>query len=163
MKKEMSDVSYLLPCSVVFLTTGNGTKMDAMTATSMFVSEKPPLFVVSVDKGHMSHALIEETGHFVMNVASTGQAKLAKELGSAHGKKVDKFKKFDIEIEKAVTMKAPIIKGSFVSIECNVITSFQASTYTVYLAEAMDFKVNKALTPLVWHFNRYYGVKDEVK
>lgn len=163
MKEEMSNVSHLLPCSVVLLSTGNGKKMDAMTATSMFVSENPPLFVVSVDRGHLTHALIEETGHFVLNVASTGQVKLAKNLGATHGEKVDKFKKFAIETEKATTGEAPIIKGSFAAIECKVLTSFPVSTYTVYLVEAADLKVNQSLTPLAWHLNRYYGIKDEVK
>jgi flavin reductase (DIM6/NTAB) family NADH-FMN oxidoreductase RutF len=163
MKKEMLSVSHLLPCSVVLLSAGNGTKKDAMTATSMFVSEDPPLFVVSVDRGHLTHALIEETGQFVLNVASVGQVKLARGLGSTHGNKVDKFKKFAIETEKAKLVSAPIIKGSSVSIECNVITSFPVSTYTLYLASAVDFTVNKALTPLAWHFNRFYSMKDEVK
>jgi flavin reductase (DIM6/NTAB) family NADH-FMN oxidoreductase RutF len=145
------------------LSAGNGTKKDAMTATSMFVSEDPPLFVVSIDRRHLTHALIEETGQFILNVASIDQVKLARGLGSIHGEKVDKFKKFAIETEKAKVVRAPIIKGSYVSIECNVITSFPVSTYTVYLANAVDFTVNKTLTPLAWHFNRYYSIKDEVK
>jgi flavin reductase (DIM6/NTAB) family NADH-FMN oxidoreductase RutF len=118
----------------------------------MFVSEDPPLFVVSVDRGHLTHALIEETGQFVLNVASIGQVKLARGLGSTRGDKIDKFKKFAIKTEKARLVSAPIIKGSFVSIECNV-----------YLASPVDFTVNKALTPLAWHFNRYYSIKDEVR
>lgn len=163
MKREMSNVSHLLPCSVVLLSTGNGAKMDAMTATSMFVSENPPLFVVSVARAHLTHTLIEETGGLVLNVASTGQVKLAKKLGATHGEKVDKFKKFAIETEKATTGQAPIIKGSFASLECNVITSFPVSTYTVYLVEVVDLKVNKSLTPLAWNLDRYYSIKDEVK
>ena len=163
MKKEMSEASHLVPCSVILLSVGNGTKKDAMTATAMFVSEDPPLFVVSVDRSHLTHALIEETGQFILNVASTGQVKLARSLGSTHGDKIDKFKKFAIETEKANVVSAPIIKGSYVSIECRVITSFPVSTYTVYLASVVDLTVNKALTPLAWHFNRYYSIKDEVK
>jgi flavin reductase (DIM6/NTAB) family NADH-FMN oxidoreductase RutF len=163
MKKGASNVSHLLPCSVVLLTAGNGEKMDAMTATSMFVSENPPLFVVSVNRNHATHALIEETGQFVLNVASADQAKLAKSLGHTHGEKVDKFKKFGIDTEKAALVSAPIIKGSYVSIECNVITSFPVSTYTVYVAEALDFRTTKGLIPIAWHLDRYYSVKDEIK
>ncbi|HEX7534666.1 MAG TPA: flavin reductase family protein, partial [Syntrophales bacterium] len=111
MKKEMLSVSHLLPCSVVLLSAGNGTKKDAMTATAMFVSEDPPLFVVSVDRSHLTHALIEETGQFVLNVASRDQVKLARGLGSTHGGKVDKFKKFNIKTETAKVVSAPIIKG----------------------------------------------------
>jgi len=163
MKTELANASYLLPSSVVLLSAGNGTKTDVMTAAAMFVSENPPLFVVSVDKHHLTHALIEETGQFVLNVASTEQVKLARDLGSAHGEKVDKFKKFAIQTEKAAMARAPLIKGSYASVECAVITSFPAGNYTVYLGNVMEFTVNKALTPLAWHLSRYYGIKDEVK
>jgi flavin reductase (DIM6/NTAB) family NADH-FMN oxidoreductase RutF len=163
MKKKTSEVSHLVPCSVVFLSAGNGTKKDAMTATAMFVSEEPPLFVVSVAKHHLTHALIEETGEFVLNVASSGQVKLARSLGSAQGEKVDKFVKFGIETQKGGTVDAPLIKGSYANIECSVITSFPVANYTVYLSHAVDVKVDKTLTPLAWHADRYYAIKDEVK
>ena len=163
MKKEMTETSHLLPCSVVLLSAGNGKKKDAMTATSMFVSEYPPLLVVSVDKGHLTHALIEETGEFVLNVASAGQVKLAKELGSTHGEKLDKFERFAIKTENADKVRAPRIKGSFAFIECAVMSSFPVSTYTVYLASAVNFKMNSDLIPLVWHLKRYYSLKDEAK
>jgi flavin reductase (DIM6/NTAB) family NADH-FMN oxidoreductase RutF len=163
MKQVMIDVSHLLPCSVVLLSAGNGKKKDAMTATSMFVSENPPLFVVSIDKGHLTHALIEETGEFVLNVASAGQVKLARELGSTHGEKQDKFERFAIETENAEKVSVPLIKGSFAFIECVVMTSFPVSTNTVYLAHAVNFKVNDDLIPLVWHLDRYYSLMDEAK
>ncbi len=163
MKKGISEVSHMVPCSVVFLSAGNGTKKDAMTATAMFVSEKPPLFVVSVSKHHLTHALIEETGEFVINVASTGQTKLARELGSTHGAKVDKFKKFGIIPREAASIDAPVIGGSFANIECSVMTSFPVSNYTVYLAHAVDFRVDMTLKPLAWHIDRYYELGSEVK
>ena len=163
MKKAMSEITHLVPCSVVFLSAGDGTKKDAMTATAMFVSEKPPLFVVSVAKHHLTHALIERTGEFVLNVASSKQVKLARDLGSAHGENVDKFVKFGIETQKGGTVDAPLISGSYANIECSVITSFPAANYTVYLSHAVDFKVDKTLTPLAWHSDRYYAIKDEVK
>ena len=163
MKKEMKTVSHLLPCSVVLLTAGNGKMKDAMTATSMFVSENPPLFVVSVAKGHLTHALIEETGEFVLNVASAGQVKLARELGSTHGEKLDKFERFAVKTENADKVSAPLIKGSFAFIECVVMTSFPVSTNTVFLAHAVNFKVNSDLIPLVWHLDRYFSLKDEAK
>jgi flavin reductase (DIM6/NTAB) family NADH-FMN oxidoreductase RutF len=103
------------------------------------------------------------TSLLLTSMQNLAQVKLAKDLGATHGEEVDKFKKFAIETEKATMGKAPILKGSFASVVCNVITSFPVSTYTVYLVEAVDLKVNKSLTPLAWHLNRYYSIKDEVK
>ncbi len=116
MSSKKTKVSRIMPCSVNLLTVASKTEREAMTATAMFISEDPPLFVVSVQKNIQTHRIIEETGQFVLNIASTEQVKLAKKLG--HEKADDKFKEFGIQTEKAKTVSAPLIKGSFASIEC---------------------------------------------
>ena len=161
MPNKKAKVSRLMPCSVNLLTVASKTEHDAMTATAMFISEDPPLFVVSVQKHILTHLLIEETGQFVLNVASTEQVKLAKKLG--HEKAADKFKEFGIQTEKARSVGAPLIKGSFASIECKVITSFPAGNFTVYVVEAVDFTFNDGLSPIVWDLNRYYALGKELK
>ena len=163
MEKRSARVSHLMPCSVVLLTAGTAEQTDAMTATCVFISEEPPLLVVSVDKHSLTHDLIEETSEFVLNIASSDQVKLARKLGAAHGKKVDKLKAFGIGTEKAAKVKAPIIKGSFAGIECKVITSFPVSHYTVYVAEAVNSKVSGKTAPVAWHRDRYFKLTEEVR
>lgn len=161
MPGQKTRVSRIMPCSVNLLTVASKTERDAMTAGAMFISEDPPLFVVSVQKGILAHRLIEESGQFVLNIAATEQAELARKLG--HEKAADKFTDFGIATEKAKNVSAPIIKGSFASIECKVITSFPAANFTVYVVEAVDFIFNEALSPLVWDQNRYYALGKESK
>lgn len=156
MANKKMRVSRLMPCSVNLLTVASKTEREAMTATAMFISEDPPLFVVSVQKHILTHLLIEETGQFVLNIASNQQVNLAKKLG--HEKSEDKFKEFGIQTEKAKTVGAPIIKGSFASIECKVITSFPAGNFTVYVVEAVDSVFDEGLSPLVWDMNHYYAL-----
>lgn len=88
MKKNLLQISRLVPCSVALLTVGTEGKQDAMTASTMFVSENPPLLTVSVAKHIVSHDLIEKAGEFVLNLASTNQVKLARQLGFTHGTEV---------------------------------------------------------------------------
>jgi len=161
MTNNKMKVSHIMPCSVNLLTVASKTEREAMTAGAMFISEDPPLFVVSIQKDILTHRLIEETGQFVLNVASTKQVKLAKKLG--HEKAADKFKEFGIEIEKATSVSAPIIKGSFASIECKVITSYPAGNFTVYVVEAGNFTRNKDLSPMVWDMDRYYTLGEELR
>lgn len=163
MEKRKPSVSHVLPCSVVLLTAGSTEKSDAMTATCMFISEEPPLLVVSVDKQSLTHEFIEETAEFTLNVASTNQVDLAKKLGAIHGKKVDKFKSLGIDAEPGTKVKAPAIKGAFASIECKVITSFPVSRYTVYVAEAIDYKISEKASPVAWHQDRYFKLTDQVR
>ena len=161
MVSEKTRVSRLMPCSVNLLTVASKTERDAMTAGAMFISEDPPLFVVSVQKGILTHRLIEETGQFVLNVASTEQTGLAKQLG--HEKVGDKIREFGIATGIAKVVQAPTIIGSFASIECKVVTSFPAANFTVYVVEAVEFTVHEDLSPLVWDLNRYYGLGKEMK
>jgi flavin reductase (DIM6/NTAB) family NADH-FMN oxidoreductase RutF len=163
MKKSTTSIARMMPCSVVLLSAGSGKRRDAMTATAMFVSEELPLFVVSVAKSHMTHQLIEESGEFVLNVASSKQVRLAKGLGATHGAKVDKFKKWRVATEAGKSVDAPLIAGSYANIECKVVTSFPAGKYTIFLAQAADFKADANLTPLAWAGNRYFALKDEVR
>lgn len=162
MEKKISPVARLVPCSVVLLSVAGKKKRDAMTATCMFVSEDPAYFVVSVAKSTASYPLIEEAAEFVLNIASAGQAKLAKALGATHGDKVDKFAKFKIATEKSRVIASPAIKGSYAALECRVITSFPVGKYVMYLAEAVDYRVDEKAVPLAWLSNRYFALKDPV-
>jgi len=163
MKKELSGISRLLPCSVTLLTVGVRGKQDAMTASAMFVSENPPLLTVSVAKHIVSHDLIEQAGEFVLNVASSNQVKLARQLGFTHGREMDKFKRFGLRKEKAKKVGSPLIKGSYASIECKVITSLSAANYIVYLAEVVAYKADEKQVPVAWHRNKYFSLAQEAR
>jgi flavin reductase (DIM6/NTAB) family NADH-FMN oxidoreductase RutF len=138
-------------------------KQDAMTASTMFVSESPPILTVSVAKHIVSHDLIEEAGEFVLNLLTDKQVKLAMQAGFTHGREVDKFKKFNIQKEKAIKVSAPRIKGSFASLECKVITSLSTANYVVYLAEVVASRVNEKLMPIAWYRNKYFALSEEVR
>ena len=163
MKKNLPGISRLLPCSVTFLTVASKGKQDAMTACAMFVSEDPPLLSVSVAKHIVSHDLIEQAGEFVLNVASSNQVKLARQLGFTHGREMNKFKRFGLRKEKAKKVGSPLIKGAYASIECKVITSLSAAKYIIYLAEVVAYKVDEKQVPVAWHRNKYFSLTQEAR
>jgi len=76
MKKTISNVSRIIPCSVNLLTVGTKTGCEAITATAMFISEDPPLFVVSVQKHIPAHDLIwkDQWIRFECRLCRSGQA-----------------------------------------------------------------------------------------
>ena len=163
MEKRKPRVSHVMPCSVVLLTAASAGKSDAMTATCMFISEEPPLLVVSVDKHSMTHDFIEDTGEFTLNIASSEQVGLAKKLGALHGKNVDKFKSLGLGTQPGSKVKAPAIKGALATIGCKVITSFPVNRYTVYVAEAIDYTISEKASPVAWYQDRYYKLTQEVR
>jgi flavin reductase (DIM6/NTAB) family NADH-FMN oxidoreductase RutF len=111
MTDDLIGATRLVPCSVVILSTGSEGNQDAMTATAMFVAEDLPLLIISLSKESTCHELLERTGECALNVASVEQAGLAKKVGSTHGRDIDKFKTFEIEVEKGTRIGSPLIGG----------------------------------------------------
>src|SRR5574340_822906 len=110
MKKILA--SHLLSCPVVFVSTLHEGQRDIMLATAMFVSEKEPLLVVSVAKGHLTSQLIDKSGGFTVAVSADDQEDLYEQLIGIKGSNIDKFKAIPISTLPADPAKPLIPKGS---------------------------------------------------
>ncbi|MDP2719729.1 MAG: flavin reductase family protein [Dehalococcoidia bacterium] len=154
-----------LPCSVVAISAKSGAQQGAMTASAMYVSQVPALILVSIAKSLATYELIEKSKAFAINILSENQIALAKKLASVHGKGVDKLKELKVATSAASTVKAPLIDGCFGYIECKVKGSFSdvEGDHAIYIGEAVSFKLDKSLKPLVWLENKYFKVGSECK
>lgn len=154
-----------LPCSVVAITSRAGNKQDGMTASAMYVSQSPPLILISISKEFATYELVEKAKEFVINILSENQIDLAKKLGSVHGKGIDKLAEYKVPTEAASEVKAPLIKDCFGYIECRVRASFSEieGDHAIYIGEVLSFKMENSLKPLVWLENKYFKVGAECK
>ncbi len=158
---EMFGATREIPCSVVFISVEVDGKHNAMTATAMYISEKPALVAISVAKHILTHNLIKQSGEFVINVASSKQVQMAKKLGGIHGESADKFKEFGIETEPASKVKSPAIKDSYAQIECKVRDSFIEGDYVIFVGEVVAYRITPGAKPLLWFKNKYYELGKE--
>lgn len=151
---------FQLPCSVVILSAKSDNRQGAMTATAMYVSEAPPLLVVSISKTFATYQVIEKSKEFAVNVLADTQLGLSKKFGSVHGYEVDKFQEFGISTEAASRISAPLISGCFCNLECRVRSALWEveGNHAIYVAEVLAFKMNEKLKPLVWLNNQYFEV-----
>jgi flavin reductase (DIM6/NTAB) family NADH-FMN oxidoreductase RutF len=162
MTDRQAAVTALLPCPAVILTAAAGERRDAMTATAFFVSEAPPLLSVSVAGHHLTGELIDQTGEFAVNLATPEQVEMVRNLGSTHGRDVDKFEEFGIVTEPSEKVGAPRIAEAYASLECKVVGSHPAATYRVYVAEVLAHVVDPGRTPLLWHRGGFVSLGDAV-
>lgn len=162
-ERSLVQATQQLPCSVVILSAKAGDKQGAMTATAMYVSQVPPLLVVSASKTFATSKLIEESKEFAISIIADSQVKLAKDFGKSHGHEVDKLKESGLATEPAAKIGAPLISGCFANIECRVKTALwdPEGNHAIYVGEVVAFKVNPELRPTVWLNNRYFRVGDE--
>jgi flavin reductase (DIM6/NTAB) family NADH-FMN oxidoreductase RutF len=153
-----NNVFYWLPCSVVFVSTAHKDKSDIMTATAMFVSEKEPLLVISVAKGHLTEQLIAGSGKFTLVIAGVDQKQLAMQVGGLKGEVVDKFKRFKIKATPGGAGKALIPEGAAAWMECEVESSSEIKGYRLFMGRVIN-QNDTGKPPLVWHKDDFFKLK----
>ena len=150
-----NNVFYWLPCSVVFVSTAHEDKKDIMTATAMFVSEKEPLLVISVAKGHLTEKLISQSGKFTLVIAGDDQKQLAMQVGSFKGEAADKFERFKIKASLADTGKALIPEGAAAWMACEVESTREIKGYRLFMGRVVN-QNDTGKPPLVWHKDGFF-------
>ncbi len=154
-----NNVFYWLPCSVVFVSTAHEDRQDIMTATAMFVSEKEPLLMISVAKGHLTEQLINKSGKFTLIIAGEDQRQLAMQVGNTKGDAADKFEKFSIDSEPGEPGNALIPEGTAAAwMVCNVESSQDIKGYRLFIGRVVD-QHDTGRPPLVWQKDGFFGLK----
>ncbi len=156
MKSVLS--SYLLPCPVVFISTLHENQRDIMIATAMFLSEKDPLLVVSLSKGHLTSELIDKTGRFTVIAASESQEELYEQLTNVKKKEGDKFSSLSIATLPTSPSKPLIPKGSSAWFECKTLSKQEIDDYVVIIARVTDH-ADMGNKPIVWRNEGLFSLK----
>ena len=154
MNKE-NNVFNWLPCAVVFISTAHEDKRDIMTATAMFVSEKEPLLVISVAKGHLTEKLIAQSGKFTIVIAGADQEKLAMQVGSAKGEDTDKFEHFAITASPGTDGAALVPVGAAAWMACEVESTKEIKGYQLFMGRVVT-QNDTGKPPLVWHKDGFF-------
>jgi len=151
--------SYLLPCPVVFISTMHENQRDIMIATAMFVSEKDPLLLVSLAKGHLTSELIDKSGCFTVIAASESQEELYEQLINARKKGGDKFSSLSIATLSTPASKPLIPKGSSAWFECKTLSKQEIDDYVVIVARVTDHE-DMGNEPIVWRNAQLFSLKN---
>ncbi|MGM0441787.1 MAG: flavin reductase family protein [Elusimicrobiota bacterium] len=101
------------------------------------VRKSPTRVLAAVGKSHKTHKNIEETGEFIACVPNTGQADLARDVGSVSGDEYNKFEKFNINSIKGNRVNAKIPVGILGYIECKVHKKLSIEGISLIIGEAI--------------------------
>lgn len=115
------------PRSVAIVTSSARGKDNAMTVGwHTPISRTPPLYAVAIGHKKFTYQLITESKEFGINFIPWQKASLAARLGGTSGREIDKFERFNIEREKPLRTKVPILKDAYIAYECKL---FDSKTY----------------------------------
>lgn len=143
-KRRIKSGPLMAPLPVVLVTVSDGEKSNVFTAAwSGIVNTRPPMISLSVRPERYSHAMIEKTGSFVINLVNTELVKAADYCGVRSGRNEDKFETLGLEAEPADEVPAPLLTASPLALECRVTEKKSLPTHDLYLAEVTSVHIEE--------------------
>lgn len=172
MAKEIwkpGNMLYPLPVVMVSVADRAGRNNIITLAWVGTVCSEPPMVSVSVRPERYSHAILKETGEFVINLTTKNLTYATDYCGVKSGRDVDKFQEMKLTALPAARVKAPLIAESPVNLECVVREVKPLGSHDMFLAEVvavhadeeyMDengkFCLDRA-EPIVYSHGTYFG------
>ena len=135
----------LSPVPVVLVSCGGskGTHPNLITIAWVgSVCSEPPMLSIAVRPERHSHAILNATGEFVVNVPSADQARWTDWCGVVSGRDVDKFAVTGLTPAAGRKVACPIVMECPLNIECRIRNSLQLGSHTLFLAEVVAVQVS---------------------
>jgi flavin reductase (DIM6/NTAB) family NADH-FMN oxidoreductase RutF len=123
---------------------GKTGKSNIITlAWAMPASITPPLVAINIAPKRHSHALIEETKEFVVNIPTVDILSETLFCGRRSGRDHDKFKEAHLTPLPAKRVKPPIIKECVAHLECKLHSQFTLGDHTMFIGEVVEAYADK--------------------
>ncbi len=117
----------------------------ATTATQASIVSKMPRQLITVNKRHYTHGLIEASGAFAMHLIDETQLELVWRFGLQSGRDIDKFADLPFRTGETGSPLLPAVLGWF---DCRVEERMDSGDRSVYLAAVVDGRLERADSPL---------------
>lgn len=146
MEKEIwkpGNMLYPLPVVMVSAADRKGKNNIITIAWAGTVCSDPPMVSISVRPERYSHAILRETGEFVINLTTRELAYATDYCGVTSGRDVDKFAKLGLSPLPASKVQAPMIGESPVNLECRVSQVIPLGSHDMFLAEVVAVHADK--------------------
>jgi flavin reductase (DIM6/NTAB) family NADH-FMN oxidoreductase RutF len=112
-------------------------------AWAMPTSINPPLVAVSIAPKRYSHALIEETKEFVVNIPTMDILNETLFCGRTSGRDHNKFKETGLTPFPSRKVKPPIIKECVAHLECKLHSRLTTGDHTIFVGEIIEAYADK--------------------
>ena len=133
---------YPLPAVMVSCGREGETPNIITVAWAGNVCTNPPMLSISVRKERFSHAIIKDTGEFVVNLVGKDLVKAADWCGVRSGRDYDKFKEMHLTPQDSRKVSCPGIAESPVNIECRVNKVLELGSHDMIIADVLCVTVD---------------------
>ena len=144
----------IFPRAVSLICTINKKgRPNVMTASFLMpISFEPKYLAFSISPKRYSFQNLKEISEFTMNLLSKEMKKEAEICGSYSGKRVNKFKKANLIVEKSKKVKPPVIKCP-ISFECKVVKMEEFGDHFLVVGQVLAEWIRKKKFKPLLHYS----------
>jgi flavin reductase (DIM6/NTAB) family NADH-FMN oxidoreductase RutF len=167
----------IYPLPAILVSCGaDESEYNVMTASWVgTICSDPAMCYVSIRRERHSHAIIERTGEFVLNLTNEDLSFATDWCGVRSGKDYNKFAEMHLTPQRGEKVAAPIILESPLSIECKVKQIVPLGSHDMFIADVVnvqaddryinpetgEFQLDKAKL-IAYSHGHYYKLGDEI-
>ena len=134
----------LAPVPPALISCGTVDKPNVMTAAwTGIINSEPSMTYVSIRPSRFSHALIKQSGEFVINLTTLSLVKAADYCGVKSGRDTDKFAAMHLTPIACSKISAPQGVESPLSLECKVKNIMSLGSHDMFVAEIVAVNVDE--------------------
>ncbi|OYT73506.1 MAG: hypothetical protein CFK49_09025 [Armatimonadetes bacterium JP3_11] len=126
------------------------------------VSLKPPLIGVFVGEERFTRPLIERATTFGVSLIAEDQAWIGRVCGRYSGREVNKLAEFNIPIEPAQSIEAPLIAGAAAQFECRVLERRVYGSHILVVGEPLRAVGNPNKRAIAYSRGRFYRLGEAI-
>lgn len=136
-KRSIKPSTFLVPVPAALVTCQDrGGRPNIITvAWTGVVCSDPPTLSISIRPSRYSHAVIKETGEFVVNIPGVDIIRKVDQCGITSGKDSDKFADTGLKPVNAEKVAPPLIDECPVAMECRLIEIVPLGIHDMFLGE----------------------------
>jgi flavin reductase (DIM6/NTAB) family NADH-FMN oxidoreductase RutF len=114
-------IMHSYPGMVALVTVSYNGEDNIMAAGwHSYISHEPPIYGVAIGRERHTYHLLKEAGTFAINFLPFEKAEFIQQAGVLSGAHVNKFEIGNMEFERGLVTKAPILQDAYVAYECEV-------------------------------------------
>lgn len=134
-----------IPSALITCASPDG-KANIITLAWVGVAcSQPPMVTIAVRPNRHSHAMIKDSGEFVVNIPRAEMVAAADYCGVKSGRDVDKFSETGLTPLPAAKVKAPLIAECPVSLECVVRQTLELGSHDLFIGEVLAVQADEAV------------------
>jgi flavin reductase (DIM6/NTAB) family NADH-FMN oxidoreductase RutF len=152
---DFIDAMRLLPAGVTIVTAGTKGRRCGFTATAVCsVAAEPPHLLVCANRAMHTHEIINETGHFAVNLLHAGDAALADRFGGRTG--IEGEERFFGRRWTTFVSGAPVLTDACAVFDCALVERLAVATHDVLIGRVLEVRRSDGDDALVY-VDRDYG------